>query len=152
MAELHDLSPTSGSHRNRKRVGRGQGSGTGKTAGRGENGQKSRSGGSIHPRFEGGQMPLIRRIPKRGFKSVNRVEYQVVNVRDLEQIDGDVSPETLRSAGLIRSLRKPIKVLGQGDLAKKLSVSAHKFSASAQAKIEAAGGSVTVIGSTSSDA
>jgi large subunit ribosomal protein L15 len=97
-------------------------------------------------------MPLIRRIPKRGFKSVNRVEYQVVNVRDLEQIDGDVSPETLRSAGLIRSLRKPIKVLGQGDLAKKLSVSAHKFSASAQAKIEAAGGSVTVIGSTSSDA
>jgi len=152
MAELHDLSPTSGSHRNRKRVGRGPGSGTGKNAGRGEKGQKSRSGGNVHPRFEGGQMPLIRRIPKRGFKSVNRVEYQVVNVRDLEQVDGDVSPETLREAGLIRSLRKPIKVLGQGDLAKKLSVSAHKFSASAQAKIEAAGGSVTVIGSTSSDA
>ena len=152
MAELHDLSPTSGSHRNRKRVGRGPGSGTGKNAGRGEKGQKSRSGGNVHPRFEGGQMPLIRRIPKRGFKSVNRVEYQVVNVRDLERVDGDVSPETLREAGLIRSLRKPIKVLGQGDLAKKLSVSAHKFSASAQAKIEAAGGSVTVIGSTSSDA
>jgi large subunit ribosomal protein L15 len=152
MAELHDLSPTSGSHRNRKRVGRGQGSGTGKTAGRGENGQKSRSGGNVHPRFEGGQMPLIRRIPKRGFKSINRVEYQVVNVRDLERVDGDVSPESLRSAGLIGSLRKPVKVLGQGDLAKKLSVSAHKFSASAQAKIEAAGGSVTVIGSTSSDA
>ena len=97
-------------------------------------------------------MPLIRRIPKRGFKSINRVEYQVVNVRDLERVDGDVSPESLRSAGLIRSLRKPVKVLGQGDLAKKLSVSAHKFSASAQAKIEAAGGSVTVIGSSSSDA
>ena len=152
MAELHDLSPTSGSHRKRKRVGRGQGSGTGKTAGRGENGQKSRSGGNVHPRFEGGQMPLIRRIPKRGFKSINRVEYQVVNVRDLERVDGDVSPESLRSAGLIRSLRKPVKVLGQGDLSKKLSVAAHKFSSSAQAKIEAAGGSVTVIGSTSSDA
>lgn len=152
MAELHDLSPTSGSHRKRKRVGRGQGSGTGKTAGRGENGQKSRSGGNVHPRFEGGQMPLIRRIPKRGFKSINRVEYQVVNVRDLERVDGDVSPESLRSAGLIRSLRKPVKVLGQGDLSKKLSVAAHKFSTSAQAKIEAAGGSVTVIGSTSSDA
>ena len=152
MAELHDLSPTSGSHRNRKRVGRGPGSGTGKTSGRGEKGQKARSGGNVHPRFEGGQMPLIRRIPKRGFKSINRVEYQVVNVRDLERVDGDVSPETLRSAGLIRSLRKPIKVLGQGDIAKKLSVSAHKFSASAQAKIEAAGGSVTVLGSTSSDA
>ena len=152
MAELHDLSPTSGSHRKRKRVGRGQGSGTGKTAGRGENRQKSRSGGNVHPRFEGGQMPLIRRIPKRGFKSINRVEYQVVNVRDLERVDGDVSPESLRSAGLIRSLRKPVKVLGQGDLSKKLSVAAHKFSTSAQAKIEAAGGSVTVIGSTSSDA
>jgi large subunit ribosomal protein L15 len=152
MAELHDLSPTSGSRRDRKRVGRGPGSGTGKTAGRGENGQKSRSGGSVHPRFEGGQMPLVRRIPKRGFKSINRVEYQVVNVRDLEKVDGEVSPDSLRSAGLIRSLRKPVKVLGQGGLEKKLSVSAHAFSAGAQAKIEAAGGSVTVIGSSSPDA
>ncbi|HEX9726315.1 MAG TPA: 50S ribosomal protein L15, partial [Vicinamibacteria bacterium] len=104
MAELHDLSPTSGSTRNRKRRGRGPGSGTGKTAGRGEKGQKARSGGSVHPRFEGGQMPLIRRIPKRGFKSINRVEYQVVNVRDLGRVDGDVSPDTLKGAGLIRSL------------------------------------------------
>ena len=149
MAELHDLSPTTGSHRDRKRVGRGPGSGTGKTAGRGQKGQKSRSGGSVHPRFEGGQMPLIRRIPKRGFKSINRVDYQVVNVRDLERIEGDATPETLRDAGLIRSLRKPVKVLGQGDLSKKLAVSAHKFSASAQSKIEAAGGSVTVIGASS---
>jgi len=151
MAELHDLSPTTGSHRDRKRVGRGPGSGTGKTSGRGEKGQNARSGGRVHPRFEGGQMPLIRRIPKRGFKSIDRVEYQVVNVRDLDRVEGDVSPESLREAGLIRSLRKPVKVLGQGELAKKLSVSAHKFSASAQAKIEAAGGSVTVIGAESSD-
>ncbi|MCH7991043.1 MAG: 50S ribosomal protein L15 [Gemmatimonadetes bacterium] len=151
MAELHDLSPTPGSRRNRKRVGRGPGSGTGKTAGRGENGQKSRSGGNVHPRFEGGQMPLVRRIPKRGFKSFNRVEYQVVNVRDLDRVDGEVSLDSLRSAGLIRSLRKPVKVLGQGEVEKKLSVSAHAFSASAQAKIEAAGGSVTVIGATTSD-
>lgn len=151
MAELHDLSPTTGSNRNRKRVGRGPGSGSGKTAGRGQDGQKSRSGGNVHPRFEGGQMPLTRRIPKRGFKSINRVEYQVVNVRDLERMDGEVSLTSLRSAGLIRSLRKPVKVLGEGELGKKLTVSAHAFSASAQAKIEAAGGSVTVIGSGSSD-
>lgn len=151
MAELHDLSPSTGSNRKRKRVGRGPGSGSGKTAGRGQDGQKSRSGGNVHPRFEGGQMPLTRRIPKRGFKSINRVEYQVVNVRDLEKVDGEVSLHSLRSAGLIRSLRKPVKVLGQGELEKKLAVSAHAFSASAQAKIEAAGGSVTVIGSGSSD-
>ena len=97
-------------------------------------------------------MPLIRRIPKRGFKSINRVEYQVVNVRELDKVEGDVPPESLKEAGLIRSLRKPVKVLGQGDVAKKLTVSAHKFSASAQAKIEAAGGSVTVIGAQPSDA
>jgi len=151
MAELHDLSPTSGSTRNRKRKGRGPGSGTGKTAGRGEKGQKARSGGSVHPRFEGGQMPLIRRIPKRGFKSINRVEYQVVNVRDLGRVDGDVSPDTLKGAGLIRSLRKPVKVLGVGEVEKKVSVSAHAFSASARSKIEAAGGTATVIGPSSSD-
>lgn len=145
MAELHDLSPSGGSTRNRKRVGRGQGSGTGKTAGRGQKGQNSRSGGKVHPRFEGGQMPLIRRIPKRGFKSVNRVEYQVVNVRDLDKVDGDVSPESMKGAGLIRNLREPVKILGQGEISKKVSVSAHKFSASAQSKIEAAGGTVTVI-------
>lgn len=152
MAELHDLSPPSGSHRNRKRVGRGPGSGTGKTSGRGEKGQKARSGGNVHPRFEGGQMPLIRRIPKRGFKSRNRVEYQVVNVRDLDRVDGDVSPESMRAAGLIGSMRKPVKVLGLGEVEKKLTVHAHKFSATAQAKIEAAGGTVSVIGSSSSDA
>ena len=152
MAELHDLSPSSGSHRMHKRKGRGQGSGNGKTAGRGQKGQKSRSGGSVHPRFEGGQMPLIRRIPKRGFKSMNRVEYQVVNLRDFAKVDGsDVSPETLKAAGLVRSLKKPVKILAVGDVSEKLTVSAHKFSASAQSKIEAAGGSVTVIGTSSSD-
>lgn len=152
MAELHDLSPSSGSHRKSKRKGRGQGSGNGKTAGRGENGQKSRSGGNVHPRFEGGQMPLIRRIPKRGFKSINRVEYQVVNIRDLEKVEGDVSPETLKAAGLVRSLKKPVKILGVGEIDRKVAVSAHKFSASAQTKIEAAGGSVTVLGADSPDA
>ena len=151
MAELHDLSPSTGSHRMHKRKGRGPGSGNGKNAGRGEKGQKSRSGGSVHARFEGGLMPLIRRIPKRGFKNRNRVEYQVVNVRDLEKVGGDVTPETLKEAGLVRSLRKPVKVLGVGEVSGKLSVAAHKFSATAQAKIEAAGGSVTLLGSSSSD-
>ena len=97
-------------------------------------------------------MPLIRRIPKRGFKSMNRVEYQVVNLRDFARVDGsDVSPETLKAAGLVRSLKKPVKILAVGDVSEKLTVSAHKFSASAQSKIEAAGGSVTVIATSSSD-
>ena len=152
MAELHDLSPSEGSTRNRKRVGRGPGSGTGKTAGRGQKGQKARSGGNIHPRFEGGQMPLIRRIPKRGFKPVNRTEYQIVNLRELVKVEGDVSPESLRAAGLIGSKKKPVKILGVGDVEGKVSVSAHAFSASAREKIEAAGGSVTVIESKASDA
>ena len=146
MAELHDLSPTPGSRKNRKRVGRGPGSGRGKTSTRGEKGQKARSGGSIKPSFEGGQMPLVRRIPKRGFKSPNRVEYQVVNVRDLERLDGEVSPEVLAGAGMIRGTKKPVKVLGEGEIAKTLSVRAHAFSASARSKIEAAGGSVSLIG------
>lgn len=94
-------------------------------------------------------MPLIRRIPKRGFKSINRTEYQIVNVRELEKVDGDVSPETLKAAGLIRSLRKPVKILGVGEVGAKVSVTAHAFSGSAREKIEAAGGSVTVIGSES---
>jgi large subunit ribosomal protein L15 len=97
-------------------------------------------------------MPLVRRIPKRGFKNINRVEYQVVNVRDLERVEGDASLESLREAGLIGTLRKPVKVLGLGEIGRKLAVSAHRFSASAQAKIEAAGGSVTVIGSKSPEA
>ncbi|UCC26796.1 MAG: 50S ribosomal protein L15 [Gemmatimonadales bacterium] len=144
MAELHDLRPTPGSHRDRKRVGRGPGSGTGKTAGRGEKGQKSRSGGSIAAGFEGGQMPLHRRIPKRGFHNRNRVEYQVVNVGDLGGLEGEVTPTTLREAGLIRSLRKPVKVLGNGEVEVALQVTAHAFSESARKKIEAAGGEAIV--------
>jgi large subunit ribosomal protein L15 len=96
-------------------------------------------------------MPLIRRIPKRGFKSLNRVEYQVVNVRDLDRFDGDVSIEALKAAGLIRSLNKPVKVLGVGEVSSKLSVSAHAFSGTARTKIEGAGGSVTVIGTGASE-
>jgi large subunit ribosomal protein L15 len=134
MAELHDLSPSGGSHRNRKRIGRGPGSGWGKTSGRGEKGQKSRSGGNVHPRFEGGQMPLHRRIPKRGFTNINRVEYQVVN-----------------EAGLIGSIRKPVKILGQGEVEKALAVEVHAFSKTAKDKIEAAGGSVSVLGSNETD-
>lgn len=146
MAELHELSPAAGSRRDRKRVGRGPGSGTGKTAGRGEKGQKARSGGSVPAGFEGGQMPLHRRIPKRGFHNFNRVEYQVVNVSQLEGLSGDVGPEALRAAGLIRSLRRPVKVLGNGDLSSAVNVTAHAFSGSASRKIEAAGGSATVLG------
>ena len=144
MAELHDLSPVPGSHRDRKRVGRGPGSGTGKTAGRGQKGQKARSGGSIPAGFEGGQMPLHRRIPKRGFHNRNRVEYQVVNVGDLSGLSGEVTLATLRSAGLVGSLRKPVKILGNGELDVALQVTAHAFSASAKKKIEDAGGTVAV--------
>jgi large subunit ribosomal protein L15 len=146
MAELHDLSPVDGSHRDRKRVGRGPGSGNGKTAGRGQKGQKARSGGSIAAGFEGGQMPLHRRIPKRGFNNLNRVEYQVVNVRDLGGLSGEVTPEVLREAGLIGSLRKPVKVLGTGEIEAALTVKVHAFSQSARTKIEAAGGAVAVLG------
>ena len=152
MPELHDLSPAGGSHRDRKRVGRGPGSGWGKTAGRGQKGQKSRSGASIPAGFEGGQMPLQRRIPKRGFTPLRRTEYQVVNVGRLSGIDGsEVTPEVLRAHGLIRSLRKPVKILGQGNLDRAFRVSVHALSASAQTKIEGAGGSVTVVGSTASE-
>lgn len=146
MSELHELSPSAGSHRDRKRVGRGPGSGLGKTAGRGQKGQKARSGGSIHPMFEGGQMPLHRRIPKRGFTNINRVEYQIVNVRELERFDGAVTPEGLKAAGLVGSTRKPVKILGVGEVEKALQVEAHAFSKSAREKIEAAGGSVSVRG------
>lgn len=146
MAELHDLSPPAGSHRDRKRKGRGPGSGNGKTAGRGQKGQKSRSGGSVHPMFEGGQMPLHRRIPKRGFTNINRVEYQIVNLYSLDRFDGAVTVETLHEAGLISSARRPVKILGQGEVEAALDVEAHAFSRSAREKIEAAGGSVSVAG------
>jgi large subunit ribosomal protein L15 len=123
------------------------GSGTGKTAGRGQKGQKARSGGKVNPHFEGGQMPLQRRLPKRGFTNIHRVEFQVVNLRDLDAMDGAVTVESLKASGLIGNLRQPVKILGTGEVTKALSVEAHAFSKSAKEKIEAAGGSVTVLGS-----
>ncbi|HEX6201312.1 MAG TPA: 50S ribosomal protein L15 [Thermoanaerobaculia bacterium] len=137
--KLHDLQPAKGSKKVKKRVGRGPGSGLGHTAGRGEKGQKSRSGYSQRPGFEGGQMPLVRRVPKRGFTNVFRVEYAVINVGDLAGFEGDATPDTLADAGLVRRGR-PLKVLGDGEVGGALTVKAHAFSASARAKIEAAGG------------
>ena len=146
--ELHDLHPARGAKKTRKRVGRGPGSGTGKTAGKGHKGQKSRSGYSRRYGFEGGQMPLVRQIPKRGFTNIFKVEYQVVNLRDLERVFGagdTVSVETLIEKGLARGGNVPIKVLGDGELSKKLTVRVHKFSRSARAGIEKAGGSCEVV-------
>jgi large subunit ribosomal protein L15 len=137
--KLHELSPAKGSKHSRKRVGRGPGSGLGKTAGKGEKGQKSRSGYSRRPGFEGGQMPLLRRVPKRGFTNIFKVEFAVVNVSDLVDFEGAITPDALAERGLVRRGR-PVKVLGNGELSKAVTVSAHKFSGSARAKIEAAGG------------
>src|SRR5687768_1241939 len=145
MAELHDLSPAPGSHRDRKRIGRGPGSGTGKTAGRGGKGQSARTGYKRKRGFEGGQMPLHRRLPKRGIKNFARDQYQVVNLRDLTAEEGHVQPQSLKAAGLIANLRRPVKVLGDGELGGRVTVSAHAFSKSAREKIEAAGGSATVL-------
>jgi large subunit ribosomal protein L15 len=143
---VHDLAPASGATHYRKRVGRGPGSGHGKTAGRGSKGQKSRSGYRHQRGFEGGQMPLHRRLPKRGFTNIFRVVYDVVNIADLDRFDAGaaVNPETLAALRLTRKNR-PIKILGDGEIKKALTVSAHKFSASAKARIEAAGGRCEVL-------
>ncbi|NIR42481.1 MAG: 50S ribosomal protein L15 [Gemmatimonadetes bacterium] len=141
MTHLESLKRPKGSKKSAKRVGRGPGSGVGKTAGRGHKGQKARAGGSLKPWFEGGQMPLQRRLPKRGFRPYKRTEYQVVNVRDLGRVEGDeVTPEALKQAGLIGSLRRPVKILGEGELDRALQVTAHAFSRTAREKIEGAGG------------
>lgn len=140
--KLDDLSPAAGSRQKRKRVGRGPGSGLGKTAGRGEKGQKSRSGYSRRPGFEGGQMPLIRRVPKRGFTNIFRRENAVVNVADLaarEDLPERVDPEVLAAHGLVRRGGR-VKVLGDGEIGRAMTVAAHQFSKSAREKIEAAGG------------
>jgi large subunit ribosomal protein L15 len=140
---LHNLKPAKGSVRNRKRVGRGPGSGLGKTAGRGEKGQKSRSGFARKPGFEGGQMPLHRRVPKRGFHNPFRVEYAVVNL-DLLGLKFDVgtvvTPDLLRERGLVPGSARRVKILARGELGKALTVHAHKFSGKAAEKIAAAGG------------
>ena len=143
---VQDLRPAPGATRSRKRVGRGPGSGHGKTAGRGNKGQKSRIGYRHQRGFEGGQMPLHRRVPKRGFTNIFRVVYDVVNISDLDRFDaGDsVTPEKLAERRLAHG-RRPVKILGDGELKKALTVSAHKFSASAKSRIEAAGGSCEVL-------
>jgi len=145
---LNDLAPAPGSTKDKKRVGRGAGSGQGKTAGKGHKGQKARSGSHIKPGFEGGQTPLYRRLPqKRGFRNVNRICYIVVNLDDLERFDigAVVDIETLIGAGLLHSSKDLIKVLGDGELTKALTVKANKFSKAAEEKIVAAGGTVEVI-------
>ncbi|OFV84952.1 MAG: 50S ribosomal protein L15 [Acidobacteria bacterium RBG_16_64_8] len=137
--KLHELSPAKGSKRGRKRVGRGPGSGLGKTAGRGHKGQKSRSGYHGRPGFEGGQMPLVRRVPKRGFNNKFRIEYAVVNLSQLGGFEGRVTPELLVERGLVHR-GMPIKVLGGGSVERALVVVAHQFSKAARAKLEAVGG------------
>ena len=143
---LSQLRPPAGQNRKRKRIGRGFGSGTGKTAGRGEKGQLSRSGHSRKRGFEGGQMPLIRRVPKRGFHNIFRKEFAVVNVSRLDKLEGDAfSPENLQQMGVIKKLRHGLKVLGNGTLTRPVTVSAHRFSKSGREKIEAAGGKIEVL-------
>lgn len=145
--DLSNLQPVPGSTKNRKRIGRGPGSGKGKTSGKGHKGQNARSGGGVKPGFEGGQMPLQRRLPKRGFNSLNRKEFALVNLGDLEAFDtgSTVGLEAFANAGLVGRLKDGVKILASGDLTKSLTVQAHKFSKSAVAKIEAAGGKVEVI-------
>ena len=146
---LHDLKPAPGAIKRAKRVGRGPGSGHGKTSCRGQKGQRSRSGGGVPPWFEGGQTPIHRRLPKRGFKNPNRVEYAVVNLGRLDALfdaGAEVTPEVLMERGVIKKLLNGLKVLGDGELTKPLKVKAHAFSASAREKIEAAGGTAEVIG------
>lgn len=145
--KLHELSPAEGSKTGSKRIGRGHGSGWGKTSGKGHKGQKARSGGSIRPGFEGGQTSLARRIPKRGFNNIFATEYSVVNVSDLERfVDGTVvDTELLKAAGLVKKELDGVKVLGNGELTKSLTVKAAAFSASAKEKIEKAGGKAEVM-------
>ena len=146
--KLHELSPNPGSRQRRKRVGRGDSSGLGKTAGRGEKGQKSRTGSKVRPFFEGGQIPLFRRLPKRGFNQPDHIEYALVNLNILEDnfAAGDVvDAESLRAKKLLGKAEKMITILANGELTKALTVKAEKFSAVAKAKIEAAGGKVEVV-------
>jgi len=146
MKTLGNLSPARGSNTKKKRLGRGPGSGLGKTAARGGKGQTARKGGGIRAGFEGGQTPLYRRLPKRGFTSPFRVEYNVVNLSALDKLEAGtkVTPELLRDKGLLRNPANPVKVLGKGELKKKLMVAVHKVSATAKSAIEKAGGSVEV--------
>ena len=146
--KLHELSSAPGATHRRKRVGRGDSSGLGRTCGRGEKGQKSRSGSTIRPHFEGGQIPLFRRLPKRGFNHPTHKEYNLVNVSTLEEFfdaGAEVDAEALRSKGVIRKNSLPLKVLADGEVTKSLKVKAAKFSKAAKEKIEAAGGACEVV-------
>ncbi|EIA21522.1 50S ribosomal protein L15 [Listeria fleischmannii 1991] len=145
--KLHELKPAEGSRKERNRVGRGTGSGNGKTSGRGHKGQKARSGGGVRLGFEGGQLPLFRRIPKRGFTNINRKEFAVVNLDVLNRFeDGtEVTPELLIETGIVRNAKSGIKILSNGSIEKKLTVKANKFSTAAKEAIEAAGGKTEVI-------
>ncbi|WP_339073314.1 50S ribosomal protein L15 [Bacillus velezensis] len=145
--KLHELKPSEGSRKVRNRVGRGIGSGNGKTAGKGHKGQNARSGGGVRPGFEGGQMPLFQRLPKRGFTNINRKDYAIVNVDKLNDFaEGtEVTPKLLLETGVISKLNAGVKILGNGKLEKKLTVKANKFSASAKEAVEAAGGTAEVI-------
>lgn len=144
---LDELKPAEGSRFERKRVGRGIGSGTGKTSGKGHKGQNARSGGGVRPGFEGGQMPLYRRLPKRGFTNIFAKEYVTINVSELEKFENgtEVTAELLKESGTISKIKDGVKILGRGELTKKLTVKVAKFSASAQEKIEKAGGKAEVI-------
>ncbi|NLD10580.1 50S ribosomal protein L15 [Aminicella lysinilytica] len=145
--KLHELKAPVGSNSNRKRRGRGTATGQGKTSGRGMNGQKSRSGGGVRLGFEGGQMPLYRRLPKRGFTNIFGTEYTIVNVKDLNRFEAGtvVTPELLAEAGMIKQVKDGVKILGDGELKNNITVKANKFSKTAIEKIEAAGGKAEVI-------
>lgn len=145
--KLHELQPAEGSRQERKRKGRGIGSGNGKTAGKGHKGQNARSGGGVRVGFEGGQTPLFRRLPKRGFTNINRKEYAVVNLDALNRFEEgtEVTPELLIETGVVKSEKAGIKILAKGNVEKKLTVKAHKFSSAAKEAIEAAGGNIEVL-------
>jgi large subunit ribosomal protein L15 len=145
--KINELSPAEGSRKKRKRVGRGPGSGHGKTACRGHKGQKSRSGGGVRPGFEGGQMPLQRRLPKRGFTNIFKKEYNIINIDDLNRFEPDalLDPAAFQRAGLVKKMRNGIKLLGNGELAQPVVVRIHKASKAAKEKVEAAGGKVEII-------
>jgi large subunit ribosomal protein L15 len=144
---IADLRPSEGSKKKKKRVGHGVGSGHGKTSCKGHKGQKARSGGTKGPGFEGGQMPLQRRLPKRGFKNIFKIEFAVVNLKDINKIEGVdvITPEILIEKGIVKNIKDGVKILGGGELQKPLTIKADAFSASASAKITAAGGKVEVL-------
>src|SRR5438045_453499 len=146
--KLGDLRPAKGANKDRKRVGRGHGSGHVKTAGKGTKGQKARSGGNVPPRFAGGQTPIQQQLPyKRGFTNIWKTRYNLVNLEQLNNVDtqGDLTPESLVKLGILRDAEKPLKILGNGEISKAIKISAHKVSESARQKIETAGGTITII-------